>query len=91
MSISTPKHHGFTSSMAVCSDASALSIFQKPMVSTNKIKTTIVSVATNLPASVLPLRKEVMNDRKLVAWKSVRQERWEGELFVEGEIPKWLV
>ncbi|KAJ8774832.1 hypothetical protein K2173_017278 [Erythroxylum novogranatense] len=25
-----------------------------------------------------------------VAWTSVRQERWEGELVVEGEIPQWL-
>ncbi|KAJ8751149.1 hypothetical protein K2173_016330 [Erythroxylum novogranatense] len=25
-----------------------------------------------------------------VAWTSVRQERWEGELVVEGEIPLWL-
>lgn len=26
-----------------------------------------------------------------VAWTSVRQEKWEGELAVEGEIPLWLV
>lgn len=26
-----------------------------------------------------------------VAWTSVRQERWEGELVVDGEIPLWLV
>lgn len=25
------------------------------------------------------------------AWKSVRQERWEGALEVEGELPLWLV
>nr|GLL38076.1 carotenoid cleavage dioxygenase 8 homolog B, chloroplastic [Ipomoea trifida] len=31
-----------------------------------------------------------VKERKLAAWTSVRQERWEGELFVEGEIPKWL-
>ncbi|KAL5220734.1 hypothetical protein ABZP36_025447 [Zizania latifolia] len=28
---------------------------------------------------------------ELVAWKSVRQERWEGALEVEGELPQWLV
>ncbi|KAG8077895.1 hypothetical protein GUJ93_ZPchr0007g4328 [Zizania palustris] len=27
---------------------------------------------------------------ELVAWKSVRQERWEGALEVEGELPLWL-
>ncbi|KAJ6801198.1 putative carotenoid cleavage dioxygenase 8-like protein B, chloroplastic isoform X1 [Iris pallida] len=27
---------------------------------------------------------------KLGAWTSIRQERWEGELEVEGEIPLWL-
>ncbi|XVF89177.1 hypothetical protein PTKIN_Ptkin19aG0109000 [Pterospermum kingtungense] len=25
-----------------------------------------------------------------VAWTSIRQERWEGELLVQGEIPLWL-
>ena len=25
------------------------------------------------------------------AWKSVRQERWEGALELEGELPLWLV
>ncbi|XP_058074230.1 carotenoid cleavage dioxygenase 8 homolog B, chloroplastic [Magnolia sinica] len=29
-------------------------------------------------------------EKKLAAWKSVRQERWEGELEVDGEIPSWL-
>jgi carlactone synthase/all-trans-10'-apo-beta-carotenal 13,14-cleaving dioxygenase len=28
---------------------------------------------------------------QLVAWKSIRQERWEGELKVEGKLPLWLV
>ncbi|KAL8137089.1 LOW QUALITY PROTEIN: hypothetical protein V2J09_003090 [Rumex salicifolius] len=27
---------------------------------------------------------------KLAAWKSVRQERWDGELEVQGQIPPWL-
>jgi len=26
-----------------------------------------------------------------VAWTSISQERWEGELQVEGQIPLWLV
>lgn len=28
---------------------------------------------------------------RLSAWKSVKQERWEGELEVQGQIPPWLV
>ena len=28
---------------------------------------------------------------ELVAWKSIRQERWEGALEVEGKLPTWLV
>ncbi|KAF0920123.1 hypothetical protein E2562_033427 [Oryza meyeriana var. granulata] len=27
---------------------------------------------------------------ELVAWKSIRQERWEGALEVDGELPLWL-
>ncbi|XP_037417879.1 carotenoid cleavage dioxygenase 8 homolog B, chloroplastic-like [Triticum dicoccoides] len=27
---------------------------------------------------------------ELVAWKSIRQERWEGALEVEGKLPTWL-
>ncbi|XP_031472583.1 carotenoid cleavage dioxygenase 8 homolog B, chloroplastic [Nymphaea colorata] len=29
-------------------------------------------------------------ERKCSAWESIRQERWEGELEVQGEIPRWL-
>ncbi|KAJ8492359.1 hypothetical protein OPV22_014080 [Ensete ventricosum] len=32
----------------------------------------------------------VGSSRKLAAWTSIRHERWEGELVVEGEIPLWL-
>ncbi|KAL8255884.1 hypothetical protein R6Q59_030951 [Mikania micrantha] len=49
------------------------------MVAPKKTRTTIVNVASNM-----------VDERRLVAWTSVRQERWEGELVVEGEIPKWL-
>lgn len=52
----------------------------------------IVSVATDLPMVVQsPLWKEVAQEQKLAAWTSIRQERWEGELCVNGEIPQWLV
>ncbi|XAR70853.1 All-trans-10'-apo-beta-carotenal 13,14-cleaving dioxygenase [Bertholletia excelsa] len=51
---------------------------------------TVTNVATKLPPTVLSPQKEVSGHRKLAAWTSVRQERWEGELVVEGEIPLWL-
>ncbi|KAJ0605462.1 putative oxidoreductase [Helianthus annuus] len=88
---SAAKNSGYSSSMAIPDDVRVLSIFGKPMVSTKKATTTIVNVATNMPGTTQsPLQKEVVDERKLVAWTSVRQERWEGELVVEGEIPKWL-
>ncbi|KAK8602507.1 hypothetical protein V6N13_057864 [Hibiscus sabdariffa] len=37
-----------------------------------------------------PGKETVGPDRNHVAWTSVRQERWEGELLVQGEIPLWL-
>ncbi|KAK3006325.1 hypothetical protein RJ639_015934, partial [Escallonia herrerae] len=51
---------------------------------------TITNVATELRPSVSPPAKEVAGEGKLVAWTSIQQERWEGELVVEGEIPQWL-
>ncbi|KVH90335.1 Carotenoid oxygenase [Cynara cardunculus var. scolymus] len=91
--ISIAKIHVFPSSMVVSGDTTVLSSFRKlPMVSTNRTtKTTIVNAATSSSTiGQSPLRKEMAGDQKLVAWTSVRQERWEGELVVEGEIPKWL-
>lgn len=36
--------------------------------------------------------KEVEGERRChVAWTSVQQEKWEGELTVQGKIPTWLV
>ncbi|KAI3468206.1 hypothetical protein Pfo_024869 [Paulownia fortunei] len=51
---------------------------------------TILNVATKPPAVAAPSKQEAGNNRKLVAWTSVRQERWQGELDVQGEIPLWL-
>ncbi|CAK7353196.1 unnamed protein product [Dovyalis caffra] len=50
----------------------------------------ITKVATQAPTMVPSLEKELAIDRNHVAWTSVRQERWEGELAVQGEIPLWL-
>lgn len=56
---------------------------------------TIANVATKHPTIAPPARppptSTVQHERKLVAWTSVRQESWQGELEVEGEIPLWLV
>ncbi|GER25576.1 carotenoid cleavage dioxygenase 8, partial [Striga asiatica] len=35
-------------------------------------------------------KQETENNQELVAWTSVKQERWQGELQVEGQIPNWL-
>ncbi|XWS17709.1 hypothetical protein CRYUN_Cryun33cG0090400 [Craigia yunnanensis] len=51
---------------------------------------TINHVASPLPVIVPSLEKEIVPDLNHVAWTSVRQERWEGELVVQGEIPLWL-
>ncbi|XP_073026535.1 carotenoid cleavage dioxygenase 8 homolog B, chloroplastic [Primulina eburnea] len=51
---------------------------------------TVTNVATKPPAVAPSTEKVWGNDQKLVAWRSVQQERWEGELDVQGEIPLWL-
>ncbi|XWS26343.1 hypothetical protein CRYUN_Cryun26dG0024200 [Craigia yunnanensis] len=51
---------------------------------------TISRVASSLPVIVPSLEKDIAPDLNHVAWTSVRQERWEGELVVQGEIPLWL-
>ncbi|KAK4485881.1 hypothetical protein RD792_008532 [Penstemon davidsonii] len=48
---------------------------------------TVTNIATTKPSTVVPPSK---NDSKLVAWTSVKQERWQGELHVQGQIPLWL-
>lgn len=42
-----------------------------------------------LPTIYLPMRDKIMP--KAAAWTSICQEKWEGELVVQGEIPLWLV
>ncbi|KAM7493326.1 hypothetical protein LguiB_027935 [Lonicera macranthoides] len=72
------------------------SVFGKAIFSrklAKKRELSIMNVATKSPAVALPCRREVTvgdDRRKLAAWTSVRRERWEGELPVEGEIPIWL-
>ncbi|OAY82155.1 Carotenoid cleavage dioxygenase B, chloroplastic, partial [Ananas comosus] len=53
----------------------------------------LAASVTTEPRVVVPLppvETERGGEQKLAAWRSVRQERWEGELEVEGEIPLWL-
>lgn len=70
-------------------------LFERDNISYNKCcnrNLTAVNIATRLPVIVPPQpEKETSSERNLAAWTSIRQERWEGELTVEGEIPKWLV
>ncbi|KAI3522753.1 hypothetical protein L1887_00802 [Cichorium endivia] len=86
----TANNHGLLPDVAVWGDARGLPIFGMPRVSTKKTRIVTVNVTTGLPGIQSPLDKKVSDDGKLAAWTSVRQERWEGELVVEGEIPKWL-
>ncbi|KAI3791998.1 hypothetical protein L2E82_05867 [Cichorium intybus] len=83
-------NHGLLPDVAVWDDARGSPIFGMPRVSTKKTRIVTVNVATDLPGIQSPIERNVSDDGKLAAWTSVRQERWEGELVVEGEIPKWL-
>ncbi|KZV24912.1 hypothetical protein F511_21610 [Dorcoceras hygrometricum] len=49
---------------------------------------TVTNVATKPVGS--PTEQVRGNDQKHVAWTSVKQERWQGELHVQGQIPLWL-
>ncbi|CAN1784995.1 Carotenoid cleavage dioxygenase 8 homolog B, chloroplastic [Linum perenne] len=49
----------------------------------------VTSAATQVPA-FLPAVDDSCDDKNHTAWTSIRQERWEGELAVEGHIPLWL-
>ncbi|KAH7651355.1 carlactone synthase / all-trans-10'-apo-beta-carotenal 13,14-cleaving dioxygenase protein [Dioscorea alata] len=50
-----------------------------------------VNFATETLVSAPPAAiEDVDHSGKLAAWTSIRHERWEGELVVEGDIPLWL-
>ncbi|XP_011082234.2 carotenoid cleavage dioxygenase 8 homolog B, chloroplastic [Sesamum indicum] len=51
-----------------------------------------ISNVASRPTPVVALPKQGIqtNYEKLVAWTSVKQERWQGELQVQGQIPLWL-
>lgn len=53
---------------------------------------TVPKVATRPPVSMpTPVTEGGDQNGKLAAWTSIQQEKWEGEMVVEGEIPLWLV
>lgn len=54
---------------------------------------TVTNVASPQMPVIIPLpeKENFPRERNHVAWTSVRQERWEGELVVQGQIPLWLV
>ncbi|XP_057799718.1 carotenoid cleavage dioxygenase 8 homolog B, chloroplastic [Salvia miltiorrhiza] len=60
--------------------------------SENRPPLTVSKVATKPPSEIVaPSKQEDANiDRNHIAWTSVRHERWQGELHVQGEIPLWL-
>ncbi|KAK4422267.1 Carotenoid cleavage dioxygenase 8B, chloroplastic [Sesamum alatum] len=74
----------FSSNMNFCKKSCTGNHRPGDLVITNNIATKPPSVGSPQP------EKEIENDRKHVAWTSVRQERWQGELHVQGEIPLWL-
>jgi len=50
------------------------------------------AVINSAAPSPLPEKEKVEGERRChVAWTSVQQENWEGELTVQGKIPTWLV
>lgn len=53
----------------------------------------VTRAVINSPApSPTPDKEKVEGERRChVAWTSVQQEKWEGELTVQGNIPTWLV
>ncbi|ONK70055.1 uncharacterized protein A4U43_C05F29780 [Asparagus officinalis] len=51
-----------------------------------------VGVATDpiVSSPPAPVEKDGRGGGKLAAWTSIRQERWEGELEVQGEVIVWI-
>lgn len=51
----------------------------------------VTRAVINSPAPS-PEKEKVEGERRChVAWTSIQQEKWEGELSVQGKIPTWLV
>ena len=75
------KHH------ESCSSLLFGKTFPNSVLNENRQLLTISKVATNEGVA----KEAESNEKTHVAFTSVRQEKWQGELQVEGEIPQWLV
>lgn len=62
-----------------------------------KQRHSVISQVATEPRVTVPVRRtetarpDGTGTGQISAWTSVRQERWAGELAVEGKIPLWLV
>ncbi|XP_073127449.1 carotenoid cleavage dioxygenase 8 homolog B, chloroplastic [Henckelia pumila] len=99
--ISTIKPHDYSIKIPVSNKSYSLindessfkktvDVSEKTMKLVKNRSLTVTNVATKPPTVAAPTDQVRGNDQKLVAWTSVKQERWEGELDVQGEIPLWL-
>ena len=81
----------------LCAAPSTCTLLSSPrFTQTNSIPATATARRNRArPAKATTLPQEVAAARdggtELSAWTSVRQERWEGELPVQGRLPDWLV
>lgn len=50
-------------------------------------------IISNIATKPAPSKQEheENEEKKNTAWTSVKQEQWQGELHVQGQIPLWLV
>ncbi|KAH9300503.1 hypothetical protein KI387_012086, partial [Taxus chinensis] len=55
-----------------------------------KVHASVAATPVNVTDVEEIVKGEITENSKHVAWKSVARERWEGELEVQGYIPKWL-
>lgn len=78
------------------------SVLRCPLLNRRRESVKLAGVATEstpsvinelVPPPVVPFEPAVSgrDAGKLAAWRSIRKERWQGELAVEGDIPLWLV
>jgi len=66
----------------------------QPLAATVVTETPTPAIAPAPPARPVvdaPRRRGGRGTGEHAAWKSIRQERWEGALELEGELPLWLV
>ncbi|KAF5192407.1 Carotenoid cleavage dioxygenase [Thalictrum thalictroides] len=80
----------FGSNATFFGDVKEVFSFKKTVIKPSMREMTITSVAARPSPVSMPVTDRVQPETKLAAWTSVQQEKWEGELVVQGEIPLWL-